>query len=882
LVKRSLVLLLLLAPLLLKAQFEIEGQVIDADLQPLHSASVVLLNVSDSSIQTFTMSNEKGYYKLKVKDSSAYLLQFTYLGYKTVITPLDANWSKKQINHGKTLLQKLTIKLKEVNIEPTIIPMKLNGDTLIYDAEAFKTKAGDDVEALLELLPGISLDRDGNLIAQGIKVERVLVDGKVFFGDDPKLATKNLDAEAIKQIEVMDKKTEEAEYTGIDDGKVVKTINLSLKKGYKKGQFGSIEAAGGSEDSYRVKANYNLFNERTQASIVGNSNNLNETGFTFNEHTGASKPSSLISNNRQGINESYFSGINLNHEFNQKMSLNFNYIYKNSNTQLDRINNSENFSPTAVYETTETVKNNAQLNKHALNGKLRWKIDSLTALSVNARLSISKNNIQNQSTTLYSPATPDGNLVSSKLQNSDNILNNTLDINLRKKFKKKGRNWLNNYSYASKTTDLKNDLITTTFNDYLDQAQVFTESMSKQLFSSTFTEPLDEKWFINARYTLMYEKNVSGRLFFDRLAENRLFNDGLSGEFKRELSENKFKLYFIRNSEKFNLNLGAELTDIQLMVPGFNSSFQFTYPSASLLYRFQSNEQLRFNYSGRSNLPTLNQLISIPNNINPNQNYVGNLNLIPEYSQNLSLYYSKFNMETSLSYSAQITFTTINNKILNQTIINDDFTSSTSPVNTDFYQSITANARINGKLEKYNIAYNIAPNFILNNYDAFLNTLSTRVKSEAIGTVIEIGRDKKEKWDLNLGLTYNATQTEYDANPDFNRRFSNLSLYVRGELEITKSLTLYTNYRIQSFNAVSFSSGRNIHLVNLSLRQNLKNGRWMIYLNGNDILNQNIGLRRASGINSLSEESFNTRTQFFMLGVSRKLRKRPKRKENNP
>tara|TARA_R110002096_G_scaffold407290_1_gene605722 strand:+ start:3306 stop:5816 length:2511 start_codon:yes stop_codon:yes gene_type:complete len=835
----------------------------------------VLLNTADSSVQTFTMSDEKGKYLLKIKDSSSYLLQFTYLGYTPIVYPLVVNWSKKSINLGETMLNKQSIELKTVTIEPKIIPMRMKGDTLIYDAEAFKPKAGDDVEALLELLPGISLDRDGNLIVHGVKVEKVLVDGKIFFGNDPRLATKNLDAEAIKRIEVINKKTEEAEFTGVDDGEVVKTINLALKEEYKKGHFGRIELALGNEKTYRAKGNHNLYNEKTQASIIGNTNNLNEASSSFNESKSANGGNSnLMRNNSQGINESYLSGINLNHEFSQKLYFNLSYIYKNSETQLDQIINSQNFSPTSKFETVETIDKNIQLNNNSVIGMLKWEIDSFTILSISSKLYITENLFQNQSTTVYSPATPDGNLVSSKHQNINENLTNSWDVKLMRKFNKKGRNWINTYSYSNLKNDTKSDLITSTFNKNLDQSQLFTDAMNKHQLNSNFTEFLYKKWFMSTSYSIIYEEDKTGRLFFDKFSENQFFNDSLSNKFIRKYSENKFKLLFIRNSEKFYLNIGAELAAIQLMVPGSNSSFQFIYPSTSAKYNIKSSEYLQFNYSSQSSIPNLTQLISIPNNTNPNQNYVGNLNLIPEYSQNLSLNYFKFVLPTSFSYTGGINFTTINNKILNQTTINNDLTSSISPTNTDFYNAVTTYAKLNGKLKKYNLQYEISPNFNLNSYDAFLNKKINRVKSETMGTIIEIGRDKKEKWDLNLGLDFTSTQTEYDANPDFNQRFTNLSWNANGVLEITKNLTLYANYRIQSFNAVSFSSGRNIHLLNFVLYQTLKNKQWLIYLTGNDILNQNTGLRRNSGVNSLIEEKFNTRTQFFMLGVSRKFRKR--------
>src|SRR4029078_6500864 len=147
--------------------------------------------------------------------------------------------------------------LQEVIIK-TGKPIQIKGDTTVYTADSFKVSANANVEELLRKLPGIQVDKDGKIKAMGETVEKVLVDGEEFFGDDPGMAVKNLRADAVKEVQVFDKKSEQAEFTGIDDGKTQKTINLKLKEDKKKGYFGKIDAAGGLQKNIPNRFNDNL------------------------------------------------------------------------------------------------------------------------------------------------------------------------------------------------------------------------------------------------------------------------------------------------------------------------------------------------------------------------------------------------------------------------------------------------------------------------------------------------------------------------------------------------------------------------------------------------------------------------------------------------
>ncbi len=214
----------------LSAQFSISSYLLDEKNEGLPFASIVLLNKSDSAIVAFGLSNNQGKYLVDVTSSGNYLLQYSFVGYKTVYKPLVTDWKEDKIILKNTTLEVNNVELGEVQVTADRIPMKMKGDTIEYDAAAFKVAEGSDVEKLLSRMPGIEVDKDGNITAYGKKVEKIMVDGKEFFGDDLKMATKNLEAKAIEKVEVLDKKSKEAEFTGVDDGEETKTINPTLKE----------------------------------------------------------------------------------------------------------------------------------------------------------------------------------------------------------------------------------------------------------------------------------------------------------------------------------------------------------------------------------------------------------------------------------------------------------------------------------------------------------------------------------------------------------------------------------------------------------------------------------------------------------------------------
>lgn len=856
-------LLLFFCPFLVAAQYLVEGKTMDSSDQILSSTSVVILQQSDSTLVNFGLSDEKGEFQISLSEKGTYIIQYSFLGYKSILVPLETSWESKKISLPDVKLEPFQFQLSEISVIADRIPLQLKGDTLVYDAAAFKTRAGDDVEKLLELFPGISLDSEGNLIAQGKIVDKVLVNGKEFFGKNIGAATKNLDAQMVKKVEVFDKKSDDAEFTGVNDGNEKRTINLELKEEYKKGSFGKLEVAGGIEKTYGGRVNYNRFNKSTQSSFVGNANNINQKG----SRSVTNLNSTLGS---RGITDVLNTGLNISHEFSPvvKASLNYSFLQRNVVLESEAITN--NFTDSTRFSTDQVLNNETNQFDHRFNSNLKWKLNKQTETDIRTNIMFSDQRVLNISSTLYDPPL-NGSLIESNTKQASDQLSFFIDLNLRKRFTKKGRSWLNNFHFDKMEKEEESNLLNTTFGQELNQLQVFDETGVVTKFNSTYTEPINEKWFAKSRYAYNFEQNKPTRSFFDLENTNINFNDSLSSDFQRVLNVHDIEVSINRNTTKLTSSAGAHAMETNLQSTGLNRYFKFILPFLKLNYKITPAKSIRFSYLTRSRTPQLSQLLTISNNINPNQTYIGNANLSPEFNHIFKVNFYNFNTSTQLSYNIGLSFNKTLNKIVNQTFVNEDFTSINSPINTDFYESLNIDGGLSGRMQQINLRYRVNARVNQNNYDAFLNGQASKIETQAYSLRLVLSRMDKGKWGVNVGVDYSLNLSSFEINSSFDQRSTNFSWFVNGELEVTESLLFQVNYRIQRFNEVNFFDGRVLHFVNASLKKSFKEGKWEAFIMVNDLFNQNVGVQRSGTVNSLSEQVYNTRQRYFMIGFSKKV-----------
>ncbi|MEO6980843.1 MAG: carboxypeptidase-like regulatory domain-containing protein, partial [Mucilaginibacter sp.] len=409
------------------AKKQIRGKLIDETSKPVDYATVAVVNASDSTLEKSTVSDKDGTFTINDLKNGSYRLIVSQLGLKNYAQAFDISNAKPTVDFGTLQMKKDVRVLNEVAVKGEKNPVTIKKDTVEFNAGSFKTQANDNLEALVKKLPGMDVDKDGKITTGGKEVKKVMVDGREFFGNDPKAATKNLPADAIDKVQVIDDKTDKAKNTGIDDGQRDKVMNVTLKADKKKGWFGNATAAGGTHDRYLGQFNMNHFDDKKQLSFLFLSNNVNESGFSFddlNNFTGGnvfdafssgngSNSISVNSSGRVNVNGA-FSGVNdgliTNHSgginysdiYGKKEQLKFNanFITTISSNSLIKLSDIQD-NPNNLFTRQNTNGNNTS-NSYRLNFSFDYKLDSLTNIKFKPSISttFNKNNSSLFSNTL--------------------------------------------------------------------------------------------------------------------------------------------------------------------------------------------------------------------------------------------------------------------------------------------------------------------------------------------------------------------------------------------------------------------------------------------------------------------------------------------------
>ena len=568
-------------------EVDVSGSVVDTSNAPLAYASVVLLQAEDSVIQQFGITNAEGTFSFAKVPQGQYILQCSFIGYQEYSKALEVQ-GKKEFDAGNIVMKPSVQSLDEIVVEENIVPIRIKGDTVEYNANAFETQPNAAVEDLLKKLPGVQVDKDGNIKAQGEEVKKVYVDGKEFFGDDPKIATKNLPADAIEKVQVYDKQSDNAAFTGVDDGIREKSINLQLKEDKKNGLFGKIEGGYGTNDRYRTKANINRFDKKTQISALGMANNVNEQGFSIEDYInfmggiqklmesggaqlGGDGFQLQIPGANSGISTNLGSGINYNRDLSKKTQLFSNYFFNGVNSkvvdQIDRTTFYQNRT------TDEDILNNrsSKSYNHRLNVDVKSKIDSANELRIEASGSFNQGSISRLSQQELSDNL--GLQNSAWSQNSAESMGYTTDIDVthRHRFAKPGRSSVlsSGFNLSKNTGDGEvflqsqqsagGNLQSTLIND-----QYNTNDQSEQAYQASYryTEPLGKKNYLTAVVSGNLNDKLSERQFFN--AETNQFIDSLSRQFTNRFAYATAGLAWKKNKESNSFTIGLNVQASEL------------------------------------------------------------------------------------------------------------------------------------------------------------------------------------------------------------------------------------------------------------------------------------------------------------------------------
>lgn len=876
------------------------------------NAVVALISQPDSILIKFTRTNDDGYYMLKNLPSGKHTLLVTHPAFADYVEDLE-------VKSGSENFPLVAVTPKSKLLEAVIIksgsPIRIKGDTTIYTADSFKVSANANVEELLKRMPGIQVDKNGQIKAMGETVEKVLVDGEEFFGDDPGMAVKNLRADAVKEVQVFKRQSDQAAFTGIDDGKSQQTINLKLKEDKKKGYFGKIDAAGGLQKSIDHRFNTNLlfssFKGKRKLSAFLLNGNTGQDGLgwedrekfgdnsEFNISVDEEGGGIMFMSNRGGSDEEPYintengfitnlnAGLSYSNKFKDANTLSFSPKY---NSQL--YNNTTNrFTQTqfgdSLFRENATTISDINRQNIKINAAYDVKIDSNNSIkfTLNANAYETKSVEQRAAFTtgekgnLKNTTDRDLSINSEKQSFNANVL-------YKHKFKKSRRTLSINTDFYSLNSDA-NNILKSQNQTFSDGNPAFLQSINQlrdierttQRLSTRwiYTEPLSKKYSLELGYELSRNSGTNNQTTLEYSTITGKYEtlvDSLTNNFDQTITTNKpsFKINYAGKKIKFNFGTGIGLTDFDFIDKTTQQQYlrNFTnfFPQAFLTYSYKGNRSLRFNYNGSTRQPSLSQLQPVANNNDLFNQYIGNPDLKQSFSNSVNLSHQSYDFIKDRWMYQSFNISATSNAITNNRIIDLDSGKTTiQPINTDGNYNLNFYSGIGMKIKKLDIRIDAGPNFNYSRFADVINSQTSFASNISGGMSLGVSKSKDKKYDIYVQneFNFNSNRSTVSGSNSFYTNTVNASV----RLYYKKVWSLNTDYNFFSRPATAqFSQSLNNHILNTRLERTFKKDEFTAYITVRDLLNQNIGIERSFYSNTLSEIRNDRLQRYWMLGFA--------------
>ena len=899
---------------------KISGVIVDSPaVNKISGATISLLKKHDSALVSFTLTGTDGRFQLGSIPFGDYRLLITHVNFHNENRFVNIDAAHTQIELGDIRLFDKYKTLNEVVIQAEAPPVTLKEDTVEYNAGSFKTLPNANVEELLKKLPGVKVEKDGTVKAQGQKVNRVLVDGKEFFGNDPKLATRNLPADAIDKVQVYDRMSDQSQLTGFDDGNSDKTINLKLKKDKKKGLFGKAMAGAGTAERYEGRFNINSFKGARQLSVIGMGNNTNAEGFSFMDmlnfsgdmgrmtqgggnvnitlNQGDQNAGQMGGAGNNSINTAWAGGVNYNDLIGTKLDLRSNYFYNRFSPHTESRLARQYILPDSTYFYNQEAVNNTINNSQRLNVILDYAIDSLHSLRFAPSLGLQ--DTRSSSTSKYQTLSENGDLTNegfSENSSENKGYNLRNDLLFRKKFNKRGRTFslalqhLQNSQNGNGNQYSVNDFYFPSgmpaATDTINQRNETQAGLSGYTARMVYTEPVFKRALVEFSAARSATNSHSDRTTYDYDPGSGKFdkvNPLLSNDFENSFGYTNAGIRFRKQFKKFNWAAGAawQLAELEGKTTGsgkdtvIGKQFRNILPNARAQYNFNRFSNLVINYSTHTIQPTVTQLQPVPDISNPLQIVFGNPGLKQEYVNLLQMNLFLINPIKNRNLFAFLMFRQVSNKIVNADVINALGIKTTRPVNAEGVYSM--NGDINWGLPlsfMKRSSLNIGMGIMHARNKLFINTEENRINDWQLRPEIRLEMNPYEKFNISLMTSSSLNYTQYSLQPALDTRYLNYEIGTEFGWQLPANFYLSSdfNYMINARRADGFNV--NVPLWNASFsRQFLKYNRAQLGLRVNDILNMNTGITRTSNNNFIEDRQANILQRYFLLHFTYSLSK---------
>ncbi len=900
------ILMLLISAAAFPQSASIKGMVIDSvEKKNLANTAIILLRRSDSTLVKFARANKEGRFQLNLLNAGSYIIMNThpFMGDYFDNIELKANES---LDLGTIYMIPKSKLLAEVIVRSGS-PIKIKGDTTIYTADSFKVRPGANVEELLRRLPGISVDKEGKITAMGERVKKVLVDGEEFFGTDPGIATKNLRADAVQEVQVFDKKSDQAEFTGIDDGVKDKTINLKMKK--QAGFFGKIEAGGGLKDKYDNSAMLNLFKNKRKLAGYGIMSNTGQTNLDWqdaqnygggmdNMNSGMTDDGGMfISFNNDdgfrggkgGIPKNWNGGFHFSDKFNNGKN-SFNSGYKFSKINAPGITKvfSQTFLPDTSWSSNSRSDNFSSTIKHAFNLTMDFNLDSFNSIKWTSKFNNNTGRTDNKyySETLDEQSRFVNNSTRNSVNNSDK--NNVSSSFLWKhKFKKLSRTLSVNTDFN--WSQSKSDGLLYSLNNYYlsgllshrdttDQQNIIDNNNNSINAKVSYTEPLKKDFYLELSYGISYNNSKS-----DRITNFKSFNgkyeeevDSLSNSFIFNRTANTPGLNFRLNKKKYSFSFGSSIafTHFEQKNLSVNTVTNYRYtnflPRISYNYKLKPNENISIRYNGSNNAPTPDQLQPTRVNTDPLNVYIGNPFLKQSFRHNINTSYNFYNVLKEKNLWSNLSLNVTQNAFVNSSTIDNVGKRIYQTINTDGIYGINFYANYGMKIKDTKWRFGFGPNININRNIDFVNNVKNITNRGSYALNIDLNKYVADKYNFYIGPEFGWNHSKGTVNKSANADYWSVDGNASANVTIAKKIEIGTNISTQFRQKdPRFSNSTNFTNWNASvLKRFMKEDKLEIKLSVMDLLNQNRGYDRNFDSYSFTETYYNTLRRFWLLSAT--------------
>jgi hypothetical protein len=889
----------------------VKGMVVDTTQgQGLKAASVSLIREKDSVLSTFTRAGADGSFELHPAASGKFILLITYPGFADYLDVISVK-DQVPVDLGKLVMLSRTHLLQEVVVKRKMAAIVVKGDTTEYAADSFAVREGASVEELLKKLPGLQVDKDGKITAQGETVQKLLVDGEEFFSDDPAVVTKNLQAKTVDKVQVFDKKSDQAEFTGIDDGTKIKTVNLLLKENSKKGYFGKLQAGGGTNGYFDNQGMLNVFRGKRKLALFGIGSNTGRSGlgwsdrgkygsgddYTTDEESGytyytqssdGDDPTDWSGRfSGEGLPRAWTGGLHYSNKWNgDKVHVSGNYRIAQRLNEAQSNTFTQFILPDSQYFSDQHRSALSTSNRQGGDGMWEWKPDSTSTFKATVNASY-KDGVSNSSSGTRTLAS-DGALVNSNERrlttNSDSRSVNS-SFSYRKRFKKKGRTisafFNESYDNGQGLTELH------AINSFYSAPAPFETTVDQQRQTNnesldvegklSYTEPLTKKLFLELNYKLRQNESQATRLTYDKDAGGDGYNsrnDLLSSDYRYRVLMHRAGTALRLSLKKLNASAGIGVSQSRfnqtdrLRDTSIIRDFTNLFPQASLRYSFSKQRSLRLNYDGYTRQPSISQIQPLRDNTDPLNVAVGNPALRQSFTNNLNLSFNDYKVISGRYIYANLSYNLTADDISRSESIDEAGRRVYQYVNVDGNQSGWFYAGIGTKIPKTDMRVSLNSNASVARRTSLVNGIRNESRNNSYGVGLGLDWDKDKKFNLSA-----------KADADYNQNTATISTlsasYWIGTAKLEGSVTLPWKMEIGS--EVNYA----LRQKTASFDQNTNMVRWDAYvskklLKGNalearasvfDILNQNVGFSRVGDATSVVQNSYLTIRRYGLLSL---------------